>query len=212
MLAAAIVALLLPTGATPGEGGAGALPGVESSSPAWELQATLLGYSLPDEADFLLPIVTADRGPLHLEGRYQYEDRETVSLFVGWGFELGDELTLELVPMVGAVAGRTDGIAPALELTVAWGPLELYSESEYVVDLEESASSFFYAWSELSAWPTEWLRVGAALQRTRVFEAAREVSAGPLVGLAIWKLSATFYLLEPGRDEQFAIASVGASF
>jgi hypothetical protein len=114
--------------------------------------------------------------------------------------------------MVGAVAGRTDGIAPALELTVAWGPLELYSESEYVVDLEESASSFFYAWSELSAWPTEWLRVGAALQRTRVLEAAREISAGPLLGLAIWKLSATLYWLEPGRAEQFAIASVGASF
>ena len=210
-LALAIVTLLLPAAATT-EGGAGAIASAARSGPAWELRAALLGYSLPDEADYLQPVVAVDRGRLHLEGRYQYEDRESASFFVGWTLGAGEEVELELVPMLGGVAGRTNGIVPGLELSLAWGPLELYSESEYVFDLEDGGSSFFYAWSELSAWPTEWLRFGVALQRTRVFQAARDVSAGPLVGLAMWKLSAALYLFQLGGDEQFAVASLEAAF
>jgi hypothetical protein len=211
MLAIAIVALLLPTAARP-EDGAGALAAADTSGPALEFRASLFAYSLPDEADYLQPTLAVDRGPLHLESRYQYEDRETFSLFVGWTFDFGEELKLELVPMLGGVAGRTNGIAPGLELSLAWGPLGLYSESEYVVDLEGGTSSFFYAWSELSAWPREWLRFGMALQRTRVFQTARDVSVGPLLGVAVWKLSAAFYLFQPGGDEQSAAASLEASF
>ena len=88
---------------------------------------------LPAEDDhFLLPIFRADRGPLHLEGRYQYEDRHTGSAWLGWTLEAGKKVHLEVVPMAGAVFGRTNGVAPGLELTLSWKSVELYSENEYV--------------------------------------------------------------------------------
>ena len=34
--------------------------------------------------------------------------------------------------MAGAVFGRTNGVAPGLELTLSWKSVELYSENEYV--------------------------------------------------------------------------------
>jgi hypothetical protein len=117
-------------------------------------------YLLPDEEDFVQPTFKADRGRLHLETRYAYEDRESVSFFAGANFELGNDVTLALTPMIGGLAGRTDGIIPAFEANLTVGPFEAYGEAEYVFDLGDGSSSYFYMWSELSLWPTEWLRAG----------------------------------------------------
>jgi hypothetical protein len=114
--------------------------------------------------------------------------------------------------MVGGVFGRTKGIAPALTLTLEWGPLALWSQSEYVFDLGDSSASFFYAWSELSVSNGDWLRVGVVLQRTRVFQTSTEVQGGPLLGISVWKLSATAYLFSPGQQDQFVAVSVAGSF
>ena len=73
---------------------------------------------LQEDDDFLMPILGVDRGALHFEGRFQYEDRRTGSLWAGWTLEAGKGLHLEAVPMAGVVFGRTTGLAPGLELTL----------------------------------------------------------------------------------------------
>jgi hypothetical protein len=115
-------------------------------------------YVLPDEADFVQPTFEADRGALHLETRYNYEDRDSASVFAGANFEVGGKVKLTLTPMIGGLAGRTVGIVPGLETDLAAGPFEVYGEAEYVFDLDDHSSGYFYMWSELSPWPTEWLR------------------------------------------------------
>jgi hypothetical protein len=196
--------LLSPVGAAPAgaerDGG---------GAQAWAFDVTAFAYFLPDEADYVQPTVRADRGSLHLEGRYAYEDRNTFSLFAGWRAAMGRALQLEVTPMVGLVVGRTDGFAPGLELTLSWGPLEVYSESEYVLPFGDAESSFFYAWSELGVRPADWLRVGLVAQRTRRYRAAREVSLGPMLGVAIGRLEATLYVLDGGNSGPFAAVSVG---
>lgn len=172
----------------------------------------MLFYILPGETNYLQPTLTADRGALHLEARYNYEDRETGSVFVGWNLSFGEELKLGLTPMLGGVFGRTNGIAPALTLTLEWGPLAFWSQCEYVFDLEDSSGNFFYAWSELSVSIVDWLRAGLVLQRTRVFLTNTEVQGGPLLGVSFWKLSATAYLFAPGQEDQFVAVSVAGSF
>jgi hypothetical protein len=191
--------------------GAAAAGAERDGGGAWAFDVTAFAYFLPDEADYVQPTVRADRGSLHLEGRYAYEDRRTFSLFAGWSAAMGRALRLEVTPMIGVVAGRTDGLAPGLELTLSWGPLELYSESEYVLPLGDAGSSFFYAWSELGVRPADWLRVGLVAQRTRQFRAAREVSLGAMLGVAVGRLEATLYVLDGGSSGLFAAVSMGAS-
>jgi hypothetical protein len=207
------VALVAATAApAPGRAGdGGAAPGAPEA-PAWEWGPSVLLYVLPGEPDFLQPTLTVDRGALHLEARYNYEDKETGSAFVGWNLSFGEELKLGLTPMLGGVFGRTNGIAPALTLTLEWGPLALWSQSEYVFDLGDSSASFFYAWSELSVSFPEWLRAGLALQRTRVVRTPREVEWGPLLGFSVWKLTATAYLFAPGQDGQYVVLAVAGTF
>lgn len=185
---------------------------VEAEATGWEFGLSGALYVLPDEEDFLQPTFRADRGLFHFETRYNYEDRESTSFFVGANFEFGNEVTLTLTPMIGGLVGQTDGIIPALAADLTIGPFEAYAEAEYVFDLGDSESSYFYQWSELSWWPTEWLRAGVVTQRTRVYKTERDIQRGLLVGFAFKKLDGTAYFFNPGGDDYFTVVSLGVSF
>ena len=58
------------------------------------------------------PVLSADRSRLHLEGRFNYEDRDTASVFAGYNFKAGQILQIALTPMIGGVFGNSIGIAP----------------------------------------------------------------------------------------------------
>ena len=182
------------------------------SAPAWEVNLSGALYLLPDEEDFVQPTLRANRGRLHLETRYNYEDRNSVSVFAGANFAWGDELELTLTPMLGGLAGDTDGIVPAFEAGLTFRKLEAYAEAEYVFDLNDSSSHYFYMWSELSLWPKEWLRAGLVTQRTRVYQTERDIQRGLLVGFSYKKLDGTVYFFNPGSDDHFTVVSLGVSF
>jgi hypothetical protein len=183
-----------------------------SPSPSWELHASLSAYLLPAQPDYLQPTVTADRGGLHLEARYNYEDIHTGSLFVGGNHQLGQKLTLELTPMLGAVFGRTNGISLALELTLSWSSLELTSESEYLVIAGDPASSFFYSWSEATVGLWDWLRAGLAVQRTKIVATPEVVAAGPMVRASAGRFDGAVYWFDPFASGQFVVIEAGATF
>ncbi len=113
------------------------------------------------------PTFTADRDWLHLEVRYNYEDLETGSAWVGYNLGGGEKLAWEFTPMLGGVFGNSTGIAPGYKGTLSWWKLELATEGEYVIDTGNSSDSFFTTWSELSLAPLEWFRFGLVVQRTQ---------------------------------------------
>ena len=60
----------------------------------WEFSATANLYFLNDDF-FVLPVITADKGKLHLEARYNYEDRKTTSVWGGMNFHFGHDTQVE---------------------------------------------------------------------------------------------------------------------
>lgn len=210
LLVVAFLGVGAPRAAAPQEAEPAA--GAEDGAATWEGRAAVLAYFHPSQFDFLTGILAADRGALHLEGRYGYEDRLTASLFAGWSLAFGGTLKVNVVPMLGGVFGRINGVVPALELTLALGPLQLYSESEVVIDVASVSSSYFYSWSELTAAPVNWLRAGIALQRTRIVETPLWVSPGLLLGFSVWIFDFTGYWFEPGADSQYGVVSSGVRF
>jgi len=213
---AVVAALALTASATAQDAAPATPPPVapegEAEKAGWELGLSGALYVLPDEGDFVQPTFKADHGRFHFETRYNYEDRDSTSFFVGANFELGDKVKLALTPMIGGVAGQTDGIIPALQADLTFWRLEAYGEAEYVFDLNDSSSKYFYMWSELSLWPTEWLRAGMVTQRTRVYQTDRDIQRGVLVGFAFKKLDGTVYFFNPGADDHFTVVSLGVSF
>ena len=213
-----VIALVLCAGhaagqtPTPPPAASSAPTTAEAAESTWSFSASVYTYLLPDEGNYGQPTVTADRGWLHLEGRYNYEDLDTGSAWFGYNISGGHTLSWELTPMFGGVFGNTNGLAPGGKGSLSWWKLELYSEAEYVFDLGESSDSFFYNWSELTIAPVDWFRAGMVTQRTRVYETDRDIQRGFLVGFSYKALSVTTYVFNPDESKPIVVIGAGVTF
>jgi hypothetical protein len=179
---------------------------------AWSFSASAYSYIVPDSRDYMQPTLTEDRGWLHLEARYNYEDLDTGSAWIGYNLSIGEKLSLELTPMLGGVLGETIGIAPGYKFTLSWWKLELYSEGEYVFNTGDSSESFFYTWSELSLAPVDWFRFGLVVQRTKVYQTDFDVQRGFLVGFSYEGVDFTTYVFNPDASRPTVVLGFGLSF
>lgn len=184
----------------------------ETTAAAWSFSASAYTYLVPEDRDYVQPTFTADHGWLHLEARYNYEDLDTGSVWIGYNFSVGEKLSLQFTPMLGGVFGNTTGIAPGYEGTLSWWQLELYSEGEYVVDPGDSSASFFYTWSELSWSPVDWIRVGLVVQRTKLYETDFDIQRGFLVGLTYKHVDFTTYVFNPDAPQPTIVLGLSFSF
>ena len=183
-----------------------------SNEPAWSWTAAAALYVLPDDANYVQPMVAADRGRLHLEARYNYEAQKTFSAWAGMNFETGETVTMEFTPMFGVITGELDGVAPGFLLTLSAWKLTFYSEGEFVFDASDEPEHFFYNWSELTIQPTEWFRTGLVTQRTRAYQADRDIQRGLLAGLSFWKGSLTTSVFEPFSGSPTVVVQFGVEF
>lgn len=183
-------------------------PATES---AWEFSFQAYSFTVADDHSYVQPVFMADRDWLHLEARYNYEDIDTASVWVGWNFEFGDEISLEITPMVGGVFGETSGVAPGYEATISWWRLEFYGEGEYLLDSNDSDDNFFYSWTELTVAVTDWLRVGCVAQHTKLYDTDLDTQRGFLVGVTAKSLDLTVYMFNPDESEPVYVVSAGVS-
>ena len=159
-----------------------------------------------------LPIITANKGNLHLEARYNYEDLKTFSGWIGYNFFGGEDFEYFITPMIGGAVGRTDGIAPGLEFTFNYAGFELYSESEYLFDLESDENNFFYSWTDFTYSLSDWLWFGISGQMTKVYETELETDRGLLLGAAYQNFEFTGYFYNISTDDFFVMLALAAEF
>ena len=178
----------------------------------WQFSATANLFFLKDDF-FVLPIATADKGRLHLEARYNYEDRNTTSLWVGMNFHFGDEFSVDATTMAGVVFGNSNGVAPGLLLTMTYKRFEWYSEGEYFISTEDINLNYSYLWTDLTYTPTKWFAFGISGQRTRLYQNRFDVQRG-LLATFIFKnaeLSGYWYNIGQGSST-FGIVTLAYHF
>jgi len=184
----------------------------DAEAPEWSFSASTYIYFLQDEANYAQPTVMADRGWLHLEARYNYEDHDTGSLWAGYNFSGGEKLAWEFTPMFGGVFGNLTGAAPGYAISLSWEMLEFFTQGEYFIDAGTSENNYFYTWSELSIAPVHWFRLGVVIDRTKALAEDIAIRRGPLVGFRYKNLDFTTYWLSPGSHESTFIFAVTANF
>jgi hypothetical protein len=214
MKAAAIVAALaaaLACSAAGAEEGAGrrAAP---PEKPSWEFALTAYPTDVRGGDNYTSGIGVADRGPLHLEARYNYESIGARSAYVGWTFSGGEGITWEVTPLLGGAWGSLHAFVPAVEASVSWRQFDFYVEAEAVRDQREQSDSYFYAWSELGYRPAEWLRFGLVAQRTRAYGGERDIQRGPFAQLTWRRVTLGGFWFNPGSKDQVFVASLGVAF
>lgn len=178
----------------------------------WSFSASAYTYVLPDDANYVQPTLAADRGWLHLEGRFNYEDLDTGSVWCGYNFSAGGTVTLDIAPMVGVVFGNTNGLAPGYRGALGWRWFTLSSETEYVISTGESADSFLYTWSELEFAPEDWCRLGVVIQRTKAYATEFDIQRGFFAGVSYGRADVTAYVFNPDADRPTFVVGVGVNF
>jgi len=182
----------------------------DSSSSRWQFTADANFYFIPNDF-FVLPVLRADKNKLHLEARYNYEDRQTFSGWVGYNFAGGNKFEYTITPMIGGVVGLSNGIAPGLEVTLNYKGFELYTESEYFFDFETGENNFLYTWTDFTFAPTDWLWFGISGQRTRLYQTNLDIQRGLLVGVGLKRWELTTYAYNLGNDP-FVLVAVSVKF
>jgi hypothetical protein len=187
--------------------------GAGSTTPdSWSFSATVDGYVVPHQEFYASPIFTGDRSWLHLEARYNYEDQQTGSTWVGYNFSFGHRLKVDVTPMIGGVFGNTTGVAPGYEFSLEYKRITLSSTGEYVFDTKDHNGSFFYSWPELTYSPWEWFRAGLVAQRTKAYHTTLDVQRGFLVGISHKNFNFTTYILNPGWAKPTLVFEAGFDF
>jgi hypothetical protein len=181
----------------------------------WELSLSVFTYDVPHGKSYVSPILVAERGDLHLEARYNYEALDTGSLFVGWNFHhafFDDALAMKLTPLVGGVVGHVNGVAPGCEIDLAYSRFDLYTEAEYLFDVDDHENNFFYDWSQLTWAPNDTLKLGLVAQRTRAYHTDLDVQRGILFGVTLKHLELTAYVFNLGWETPTYVLSLGFGF
>jgi len=185
---------------------------IDTAGSQWNFSAWAEVFIIPDEKDIFNPTFYARHQSLHLEGRYNYEDRNTVSTWVGRKFEFGQPVEFVFVPMGGIIFGNTNGMAPGLEMEIVYRKFDFYSEMEYVFDFESRQNNLFYMYSELAIRPIDALRTGIIAQRTKLVETEHEIQRGLFAEYYFKRFRAGVFYFSPFSSDNFWIASVSVDF
>ena len=178
----------------------------------WSFEFATMGYVVPHDRSYAAPTFSADREYLHTEVRYNYENQQTGSLWVGYNFSTGQNVALQVTPMLGGVFGKTTGIAPGFRFSVTYKKLELSSEGEYVFDTGNRSGNFFYSWNELTYSPVDWLHAGLVSQRTRAYQTELDVQRGISAGFSYDNVDLTTYVFNAGWTDPTFVLSLRFTF
>jgi hypothetical protein len=178
----------------------------------WLFNLTSYGYLPSAGVGYVCPILVADRGWMHLEARYNYEDLRTGSLWAGYTLTAGKRLALIVTPMIGGVFGRTTGVAPGLQASLTYHKVQFSLSNEYVFKKEQQSTSFYYDWPQLSYSPVDWLHIGLVAQRTKIYRSDIDTQRGVFFGVSHRKTDFTTYVLNGGSKGTVLLPAAGIRF
>ncbi len=169
-------------------------------------------YFIPEEN--IQPTITGyvDHKNLHIEGRFDYEDANTFSLFAGYNWEKDGTLKVSVTPMAGIAVGRTNGLLPGLEFNIDYKCLNLYSENEYMLDFKGRQKYFFYSWTEFNTVVYKNLKAGVLAQSLRWFHTKFDIQRGVYTEYSLGNFTFDFYYFNPFTDSHFIMAASSFSF
>lgn len=200
--------LLLATGICAQENGT-------SSFSRWEHSASL-NFNFFQDAFYLLPTYEVNKGHLHLGARYNYEDINTFSGWLGYNFMGGDHLAYVITPMVGGLVGRTNAFAAGALIQLDFSRLSFYSEAEYVFDIvaygNDYFSNYFYTWTDISYALSDWLAVGLSVQNLRTYQSSPDIQRGLLISTSVKEVDITGYFYSSLTADPFFILTLSKDF
>jgi hypothetical protein len=149
----------------------------------------------------------------YAEARYNYEDMQTFSLYLGKSFTGEKSISYTFTPMVGASMGRFKGISAALNVDLELDQFFFSAQTQYskATPRGKGSDDFFYSWSEAGYQPLNWLYAGASFQQTYT-EYERLLEPGVLLGFSFNRFSIPVYGFDLFNNSRYFIIGLTVSW
>jgi len=146
-------------------------------------------------------------GNWYVEARYNYEEMNTASLYVGKTFEHETLMSYcSITPIAGIVAGTFKGGAIGANVELDYRRIIFSSQSQYTFSIENRTTNFVYSWSDLSYRIKRWLSAGVSLQQTNIYSYTGTFEKGVLITLQYNKsLSFPVYMFNPSTNARYFV-------
>ena len=150
----------------------------------------------PEESSFVPMMHFQAKNNWYAELRYNYEDAQTASLFVGKNFSGGNDFEYSVIPMIGYSVGKFTGLSFATTTEATWNRFFIWGQTQYSAGSKKSIPDFFFNWSELGYNISGNFFGGLAMQYT-VQEGEQYFDPGFVAGVNWKNISVPFYVLSP---------------
>jgi len=145
----------------------------------------------------------------YVEARYNYEEKRTLSFYIGKSFSRDGEFSYSIVPLFGGVVGRFNGGSAGLNMDLDYKNFYFSTQSQYTFSVNDEINNFYFSWSELGYQPLKWLYAGLALQETYSPQIKETLTyPGFVVGFAYKKWTVPLYGFKTGEGTQAFVACV----
>lgn len=139
----------------------------------------------------------------YAEGRYNYEELRTFSLYLGKTFSGNDALSYDVTPLLGGAIGNFNGVSTGLNVDLDYRKFFISLQTQYSFSTDQRLDNFFYNWSELGYQPLKWLYGGVSVQHTRLYNTEAVLEPGILLGCTFSKFSIPVYSFSPFNKNRY---------
>jgi len=145
----------------------------------------------------------------YVEARYNYEELNAFSFYLGRTFTGKNKLTYSVTPILGGVVGKFRGGSAGVNVVAEYGKIFFSTQSQYTVSFHEASDDFLFAWSDLVYQPWKWFYVGLSTQQTLLTHDKSFVGeSGIALGFVKGKWTFPLYCFSPLGDGKYLVLGI----
>lgn len=148
----------------------------------------------------------------YMEGRYNYEALNTMSVYAGKTFEKKSVVSYAASPIVGAVIGKFNGGSVGLNSEADYKKYSFSSQLQYTFSMQSKTENFIYSWSDFSYQPLSNFFTGFSLQQTNIYKEQCKWEKGVFVKALFNKWTIPVYVFSPQSKERFFVLGLSCSW
>jgi hypothetical protein len=148
----------------------------------------------------------------YIEGRYNYEAAQTMSVVAGKTIEYDDaDFSFSVTPMAGFVAGQFNGGIIGGNASADYKKYQFALQTQYAFSGANRSCNFMYTWADLSYAVSGNFSAGLSLQRTSMYRIKGQSETGFFLKGSFGSWELPVYIFNPGSNERYAVLGLSIS-
>lgn len=148
----------------------------------------------------------------YIEARFNYEEKNAFSLYLGRSFSGSGKTDYEIVPVVGLVIGESVSLSPGLISDIRFNRFSLSSETQFTIDLNGLNDYYFWDWTKFNFQVNKYFGAGGGMQFLYPNNEYPTIDFGPMLMFKFKSFSLETYSYSFWKENPTWVVAVEYSF